>query len=172
MPVESSIQNRRRALLLSYHFPPDTSVGSLRWQKMARHFYEHGWTLSVVSLDPNSLERRDSAGLENLPPETLIRHAPKASIRAATLPLRILSRMKSGLRKNVSSSGGNANSTKNSGSTAAWESVHREDVAWFRGGPRQLLRAYTSGLDYAQYGAWANHAKKISSQILCEQKQD
>lgn len=183
MPVEASIQkpvatqssppgNRRRALLLSYHFPPDASVGSLRWQKMAHHFYQHGWILSVVSLDPNSLERRDLAGLENLPPETSIHHVPKSSLRAATLPLRILKRIKSGLRKNISSSGDHANSTKGASSKGVWESVHRDDVTWFSGGSRQLLRAYTAALDYAQYGAWAKYAKKIGSQILREQKHD
>jgi hypothetical protein len=41
--------DRRRILLFSYHFPPGTSAGALRWQKMSRIGSELGWDCDVLT---------------------------------------------------------------------------------------------------------------------------
>ena len=75
MPVEPFFrspprQNEplRRMLLLSYHFPPGTAVGALRWQKMSRYAAERGWGVDVVTLEPMSSGPSDLQALEQLAP--------------------------------------------------------------------------------------------------------
>lgn len=57
-----------RLLLVSFHFPPGTAVGGVRWEKIARYVHERGWFLDVVALDPSALQRRDEGRLASLPP--------------------------------------------------------------------------------------------------------
>ena len=55
------------ALLISYHFPPDPVVGSLRWQEMSRRFAERGWNVDVITRDFSDLAGLDRARLQRLP---------------------------------------------------------------------------------------------------------
>src|SRR4029453_11583328 len=57
-----------RLFLFSYHFPPDTAAGALRWQKLANHAAKRGWGLDVLTRDPAELERADPSRLRELPP--------------------------------------------------------------------------------------------------------
>jgi hypothetical protein len=59
---------RGRLLLISYHFPPDPAIGSLRWQKFARHAAERGWGLDVIMRDDASIAAPDPERLADLPP--------------------------------------------------------------------------------------------------------
>ena len=40
-----------RLILVSYHFPPDTAIGALRWRKLARYAAERGWEFGGEFLD-------------------------------------------------------------------------------------------------------------------------
>lgn len=40
-----------RVFLISYHFPPDRTVGARRWEKLAHFFTERGWGLDVITHD-------------------------------------------------------------------------------------------------------------------------
>ena len=53
---------RRRILLLSYHFVPGAAAGTLRWQKFASLFAEHGYGLDVVALAPEQIVGNDFIG--------------------------------------------------------------------------------------------------------------
>ena len=64
----AAMPDRPRLLLVSYHFPPNPSVGGLRWQKMARIAYARGWGLDVIMADPRALPSRDDGRLADLPP--------------------------------------------------------------------------------------------------------
>ena len=59
---------RRRLLLVSYHFPPDTAVGGLRWQRLSRYIAERGWGLDVIARDLRTMKVRDDRRLDSLPP--------------------------------------------------------------------------------------------------------
>ena len=59
--------NAPRLLLVSFHFPPGTAVGGVRWEKLARYVFERGWLLDVITLDPSALARRDEGRLASLP---------------------------------------------------------------------------------------------------------
>jgi glycosyltransferase involved in cell wall biosynthesis len=58
---------RTRMLLLSYHFPPGSGAGALRWQKLARHAAEYGWGLDVVTQHPSTYGGGDASRLLDLP---------------------------------------------------------------------------------------------------------
>jgi glycosyl transferase family 4 len=61
----------RRVLMVSPHFPPDTSAGAHRVRLLAPHLREYGWEPTVVSVDPRDYEGRLDAGLAELVPADL-----------------------------------------------------------------------------------------------------
>jgi len=61
----------RRVLMVSPHFPPDSSAASHRVRLLAPHLAEAGWSPTVVTLDRSAYEGRLDPGLEALVPESL-----------------------------------------------------------------------------------------------------
>jgi len=61
----------RRVLMISPHFPPDTSAGTHRVRLFASYLCEFGWEPTVVSVDPSSYEGRLDPDLAGLVPETV-----------------------------------------------------------------------------------------------------
>src|SRR5665213_2269981 len=60
----TSAQESRRLLLISYHFPPDITIGARRWEKLAHAVAERGWGLDVITCRPSAI---DAKRLESLP---------------------------------------------------------------------------------------------------------
>ena len=50
--VENSDDRSRRLLVLTFHFPPDGSVGGLRWAGMSKYLARLGWEVHVVTASP------------------------------------------------------------------------------------------------------------------------
>ena len=63
--------NMRRVLMVTPHFPPDSSAASHRVRLLAPHLPEAGWQPTVVTLDPASYEGRLDPDLAALVPSTL-----------------------------------------------------------------------------------------------------
>lgn len=61
----------RRVLMISPHFPPDSSAASHRVRLLAPHLPEAGWEPTVVTLEPSAYEGRLDRGLESLVPPGL-----------------------------------------------------------------------------------------------------
>ena len=61
----------RRALMITPHFPPDSSAASHRVRLLAPHLEDAGWTPTVVTLEPSAYEGRLDPGLEALVPASL-----------------------------------------------------------------------------------------------------
>lgn len=61
----------RRLLLISPHFPPDTSAGTHRARLLAPHLPAHGWEPTVLTVDPRDYEGRLDPELAALVPEGL-----------------------------------------------------------------------------------------------------
>ncbi len=61
----------KRVLMISPHFPPDTSAASHRVRLIAPHLPAAGWEPTVVTVDPRDLESRLDRGLASLVPDTL-----------------------------------------------------------------------------------------------------
>ena len=61
----------RRVLMVSPHFPPDSSAASHRVRLLAPHLEESGWSPTVVTLERSAYEGRLDPGLEALVPASL-----------------------------------------------------------------------------------------------------
>ena len=58
-----------RVLMVSPHFPPDSTATSHRVRLLAPHLPRHGWEVTVVSVDPRDYETRLDPELARLLPE-------------------------------------------------------------------------------------------------------
>src|SRR4030095_5430419 len=61
----------RRVLMLSPHFPPDSSAASHRVRLLAPHLPAAGWQPTIVTLEPSAYEGRLDRDLETLVPPAL-----------------------------------------------------------------------------------------------------
>ena len=61
----------RRVLIVSPHFPPDTSAGAHRVRLLAPHLPSYGWEPTVVAVDPRDYEGRLDPELASLVPPSL-----------------------------------------------------------------------------------------------------
>lgn len=66
----------RRLLLVSFHFPPDTNVGALRWEMMLQHAAKKDWSADVLLMDIAGVQAIDRSRLNNLPPGTRLFGVP------------------------------------------------------------------------------------------------
>ena len=67
----------RRVLMVSPHFPPDSSAASHRVRLLAPHLEEAGWSPTVVTLERSAYEGRLDPALEALvPPSLRVERAP------------------------------------------------------------------------------------------------
>ena len=60
--------DRPRLLLFSYHFPPSSATGALRWEMLSRLASERGLDCDVLTLHPDELREPDLRRLDGLPP--------------------------------------------------------------------------------------------------------
>ena len=74
----------RRVLMVSPHFPPDSSAASHRVRLLAPHLEDAGWSPTVVTLERSAYEGRLDPGLEALVPSSLRVVRAKAWGAAAT----------------------------------------------------------------------------------------
>lgn len=73
----------RRVLMVSPHFPPDTSAGTHRVRLLAPHLGKHGWEPTVVAVDPRDYEGRLDPELAELVPASV------RVVRSRALPARL-----------------------------------------------------------------------------------
>jgi glycosyltransferase involved in cell wall biosynthesis len=142
----------RRLLLLSYTFPPDESIGALRWQKMSRHFAERGWSLDVVMLDPAQIQSGDAGRLAELPPGTRLFGVPEGELRVQRVQRVLL-----GLYRRIRPP--RAQATRP-------QSFHREEFKSPVSGRAALRRAYLAWLFYAKQGRWARDAAALALRVI------
>ena len=80
---------RNRVLIVSSHFPPDRSAGTHRVLRLANYLQMHGWTTSVLTLDPafyGQSVQLDHALVSRADPRlTLVR---TGAFRGLTAPIR------------------------------------------------------------------------------------
>jgi len=61
----------RRLLMISPHFPPDSSAGTHRVRLLAPHLEAYGWTPTVLTVDERDYEGRVDPALRSLVPASL-----------------------------------------------------------------------------------------------------
>src|SRR5436189_1476130 len=73
----------RRLLMISPHFPPDSSAGTHRVRLLAPHLAEFGWTPTVLTVAEQDYEGRIDSELASLVPRGL------EVVRSRALPVRL-----------------------------------------------------------------------------------
>jgi hypothetical protein len=156
-----------RLLLVTMAFPPDQSIGALRWQKLARYVAERGWGLDVVTVDPSCLQSSDPKCLEELP----------GDVRAyGVMPTGVwIERMGRAVhvvydwlreRRAASPASRAGNGRGGSGGIASSASLNRAEMRWTFRSARELVRAYHASLDFARTRRWAHDAASVALRVV------
>ncbi len=170
-------RNARRILLISYHFPPDTTIGARRWEKLSHFVAERGWGLDVITCaEPGA----DLARLELLPVDTRVYALPPQSMQAAEWLEHQAWRAYRTIRPAPSISPPASVDGKPADAAAVElpaaptrtakrqqpDTVSRHEIRWWPLTPRKLLRSYWVWLDFSRHGRWAEDAVRLAEQVL------
>lgn len=161
--------SRRRLLLVSYHFPPDTSIGARRWAKLAQFVVERGWGLDVIT---RLREGASTAHLESLPGDVRVYGVPPVSGMAERLEYaawrvyRTARPLEPPLEASRHSSTDQGASNARRAAMPRPDTYARDEVRWSLRDPRQLLRAYWVWLDFTRTGQWAARATRLADEII------
>lgn len=170
-------RSARRLLLISYHFPPDTTIGARRWEKLSHFVVERGWGVDVITCaEPGA----DLSRLELLPRDVRVYALPPHNIHVAEWLEHQVWRLYRTIRPApvAPAAGSNGSSTAEAGANGAAASspditsrsypdtVSRHDIRWWPLTPRKLLRSYWVWLDFARHERWAKDAVDLAEQIL------
>jgi glycosyltransferase involved in cell wall biosynthesis len=145
----------RRLLLITMAFPPDQSIGALRWEKLAKYVAERGWGLDVVTIDPSCLQSPDPRRLDELP----------CGVRAYGVPpatswIDRMGPVAHAVNRWVRARRGAA------GISARPASLNRAEMRWTFRNPRELVRAYHTCVDYARTRRWAREAASLALRLV------
>jgi hypothetical protein len=154
----------RRLLLLSYHFPPGTTAGALRWQKLARHAAQWGWGLDVVTLDSASLPAPDLGRLEELPPGTRVFGVPSERPLLDHLVGGCWSAVRSLRVPRFRSRGGEAADAAPPPQSS--ESFRRDEIRGRVRSPSEWKRAFTAWRAHAGDAHWAHRAARVARPVI------
>lgn len=151
-----------RLVLVSWHFPPDSAVGGLRWQKFTRYAAERGWGVDVIMRDPAALRGADPERLNDLPPGTRLYYIEERRLRVDEFVesgVRLVRRLKSG---------GSAAAPAGPPSVAAQPapgSLARDAIHWPRS-VREFKRAYFAAIEHWRGRRWAADAVRVGGALI------
>ena len=148
---------RRRLLLVSYHFPPDTAVGGLRWQRLSRYIAERGWGLDVVARDLRTMKVRDDRRLDSLPPTVRVYASSEGDPVSARLERFAIKMIRRAVRR------------KPSGSRP---SLGKHDLATPSFDLRHLVRAHGAWISISAEKLWARSATQLGRSLARENRYD
>jgi hypothetical protein len=152
-----------RLLLISYHFPPDTTIGARRWEKLAHAVTERGWGLDVITHAPDE-EIGDA--LDSLPPGVRVFGVPDPTLgveRVEHMLWRVYRAVWPNRRLDASAARAGA-SRQPRALRARPASIDRSDIR-----PsvrtRDLLRTYWAWVDFTHGARWAQCAAAVAKRI-------
>lgn len=164
----------RRLLLITFHFPPGSAAGALRWQKLSHFAGERGWSLDVISLHPSGLDKVDTARLTDLPPGTRIYGVPMRKLLLERLEDRLWGWYRSFRPGKPVITGVSAPGTQGPAAEqrAVVAPVSLRDRLFRRlnrmvGSAR---RSYFAWMDYYTHGAWADEVTRLGLRLLASEK--
>lgn len=147
---------RGRLLLIAPAFPPNFTVGALRWQRLAPYLAEAGWGLDVITLPPSSGATFDPSHLDELPAGTRvygIREPVLAIQRVENLVWRLWRRLRP---------------ARSMGVVGAVPRERIYQMARTDGPWQAMRRAYFAGTEYALWWSWAREASKLAMRIISD----
>jgi glycosyltransferase involved in cell wall biosynthesis len=165
-------QARRRVLLLSYHFPPDTAIGARRWEKLAHFVAARGWGLDVITCAPPA--GYDVAKLDALPGGVRVYGVPDVPLlieRVEDRVWRVYRRLRDHRRERREAVSG-ASAAPSGGGEGGGDRHGRPDMLdraefqWKLHTVRGALRAFWVWLDFLHTRAWTRRAERVARAIV------
>ena len=155
----------RRLLLISYHFPPDTTIGARRWEKLARTVSERGWGLDVITCAPASAV---DTSLDSLPAGVRVFGVPDPVFpfeRVEHVLWRAYRTVWPNRRLDMK-----AARARNGGEPPAAagrpESLERAEIPQSIRTPREMLRTYWAWVELTHGERWARRAASLGQRIV------
>jgi hypothetical protein len=162
-------QARRRILLVSYHFPPDSTIGARRWEKLAPFVAERGWGLDIIMCAPSTA--CDVRRLERLPAGVRLYGVPPVALRIekfehlagrAYRTLRnVGTRAADDRRRNTAGAGRHPQVPSG---RRNW--LEPSEIRWDLHTARGLLRAYWALIQYRKHRLWARRAASLALRVV------
>lgn len=158
---------RGRLLVLAYRFPPDATVGSRRWEKLAHFVVARGWTLDVITRQPGEGER-DDRRMSALPPGVRVFGLPQPRLwleRMEERAWRVYRDMVAGRRHGPDGAPKSGRASATPSPSARPLSLDRRDIRWPPTRARELMRVYWVLVEQGHFSAWARGAVALGSQL-------
>jgi hypothetical protein len=155
----------RRLLVISYHFPPDTTIGARRWEKLALAVTAHGWGMDVITCAPSVAV---GAKLDSLPAGVRVYGVPDPVLAAERVE-HVLWRAYRTLWPNRRLDAGVALATGAEVSRPSGErpeSIERDDISQTIRTPREIMRTYWAWIELTHGKRWARRAAALAKQIV------
>lgn len=154
-------QERRRLLLITYHFPPDPTIGSRRWEQFARFFADAGWGLDVITHHAGGDDNPD-ARLTSLPSGVRV-----FGVRQPELVIERIERPAWKAYRRIVPPRAPGRHAESSGATdrSVHVSLERGELRWPPRTVREVLRAYFAQQVFAKDRAWARHAARVAEAV-------
>ena len=151
--------------MISYHFPPDTTIGARRWEQLAHAVTNRGWGLDVVTCAPS--KPLDGA-LDSLPAGARVygvTDPPLGAERVEHMLWRAYRKLWPNRRLEASApQPGAARGGRELRPRP--ESMERDEIRSSARTPREVLRTYWAWVDYTRGGRWAQHAAALALRIV------
>jgi len=157
-------QDAQRLLVISYHFPPDTTIGSRRWEKLTHAVTERGWGVDVITHAPDA---EFGSALESLPPGVRVFGVPNPPLLSEKIE-HILWRMYRAVRphRRVDEASVRTGAFRRYALRPRPESIDRANIRPSIRTPRQLLRTYWAWVDFTRGYRWARRAARLAQQFI------
>lgn len=156
----------RRALLITYHFPPGQAAGALRWQKFVARAPD-GWTFDVLTLDPGGLASLDTTRLTDLPAGTRLFGIPDPPLAIEGVEAK-LARWARVFRERRRRPSGptEPDRIEARGTPARPGSLAQAETKFVASELRSWWRAYQAWLEIRRGASWASKAVALGSEIF------
>ena len=161
-----------RLLLISYHFPPDTTVGARRWEKLARYVAERGWGLDVITreLPQNDPERLaalpDDCSVHVLPEDRQLPERMEDAIHGVYRTMRPAHTPAAGVSTIVAGGNGASAAAVNVDTSALRpQTLDRAAIRRSAYTLRGIMRGYWAWRSYSCHRAWASAAAELALRL-------
>jgi len=166
--MSASTSGHRRMLLVSYCFPPNPAVGSLRWEQLAAMAVERGWTVDVLTAAGAGLPHADPSRLSALPTGVTV-HEVTADrsllVRAEHHAAAVLRTLRALRGRRIRGAAAPSGGTADPEPQPAQVLIDRDDVRW--GLDRESAkRAYLSLRDLHQDTLWSRAAVRAATALM------
>ncbi|MBA2685748.1 MAG: hypothetical protein H0U66_14785 [Gemmatimonadaceae bacterium] len=161
----TAAQSARRLVLVSYHFPPDTTIGARRWEKLAHSVTERGWGLDVITCRPSAI---DAKRLDSLPAGVRVYGIADPELVSERVE-HVLWRMYRTVWPNKRLAPVSAEPDSGEGTPdqrGRPESLNRSEIRATPRTPREVLRTYWAWLELTHGMRWARRASELAQALI------